>query len=280
MNQYTEPLSDDEEDEGNRHIATTNHEAAWADIDPEAAAEARAFREAQSKLQKGPGGQSDQSHLNAAMPPAPSAPRELFMKLTPANLSKLVQSRYEMDRDTGLNEPRQEQQDGASPRPDRNGNGSGISLVPGRVEYVSSFRASAGKKIAVPVRVEPKVFYANERTSACRLSSLFRATTDRELRSQRSPGSSSRWSCRRSASASSRIRTRTVSFQSCEALPTQARSDSWDPACRRHCARGCGNFHRRRSSRTSLHRRHVLVARAVYPVRLGLLSYSARSGNI
>lgn len=154
--QYTEPVSDDEEDEGNRHIATTSHEAAWADIDPQAAAEARAFREAQSKIQKGPGGQSDQSHLTAA---APSAPKELFMKLTPANLSKLVQSRYELERDTGLNENQDSRANNG------NASGSGISLVPGRVEYVSSFRAQEGKKIAVPVRVEPKVFYANERTS-------------------------------------------------------------------------------------------------------------------
>ncbi|GAA5972247.1 hypothetical protein JCM8115_006540 [Rhodotorula mucilaginosa] len=154
--QYTEPVSDDEEDEGNRHIATTSHEAAWADVDPQAAAEARAFREAQSKMQKGPGGQPDQSHLTAAVP---SAPKELFMKLTPANLSKLVQSRYELERDTGLNESQDSRANNG------NASGSGISLVPGRVEYVSSFRAQEGKKIAVPVRVEPKVFYANERTT-------------------------------------------------------------------------------------------------------------------
>lgn len=54
---------------------------------------------------------------------------------------------------------------------DATGNPSGISLVPGRVEYVSSFRAQQGKKIAVPIRVEPKVFYANERTGASRLAS-------------------------------------------------------------------------------------------------------------
>ncbi|GAA5985004.1 hypothetical protein JCM10908_002485 [Rhodotorula pacifica] len=154
--QYTEPVSDDEEDEGNRHIATTSHEAAWADVDPQAAAEARAFREAQSKIHKGPGGQQEQSHLTAA---APSAPKELFMKLTPANLSKLVQSRYELERDTGLNEAQTSRTNGSA------GGASGISLVPGRVEYVSSFRAQEGKKIAVPVRVEPKVFYANERTT-------------------------------------------------------------------------------------------------------------------
>jgi hypothetical protein len=118
--QYTEPVSDDEEDEGNRHIATTSHEAAWADVDPQAAAEARAFREAQSKMQKGPGGQPDQSHLTAAVP---SAPKELFMKLTPANLSKLVQSRYELERDTGLNES----QDSRA----NNGNASGLGHFAG-----------------------------------------------------------------------------------------------------------------------------------------------------
>lgn len=51
-------------------------------------------------------------------------------------------------------------------------NPSGISLRPGRVEYVSSFRAQAGKRIAIPVRVEPKVFFANERTSESLLVSL------------------------------------------------------------------------------------------------------------
>lgn len=42
--------------------------------------------------------------------------------------------------------------------------GSTFSTRP-RLEYVSSFRAQAGKRVAIPVRVEPKVFFANERTS-------------------------------------------------------------------------------------------------------------------
>jgi hypothetical protein len=203
--QYTEPVSDDEEDEGNRHIATTSHEAAWADVDPQAAAEARAFREAQSKMQKGPGGQPDQSHLTAAVP---SAPKELFMKLTPANLSKLVQSRYELERDTGLNESQDSRANNG------NASGSGISLVPGRVEYVSSFRAQEGKKIAVPVRVEPKVFYANERTSGSPVPTLSCEQTPRAdfaRRAQLWHGSSSRLSYRQSESASSPTRIRMVS---------------------------------------------------------------------
>lgn len=223
--QYTEPVSDDEDDEGNRHFATTSDEAGWADVDPQAAAEAKAFRDAQAKLEVGPAGQQDRSHLTAALPKAP------FPKLTPQNLSKLVESRYTLDRDRGLNERSGSgsggraassggegaagaARGGAGGEPQ--GNGSGISLTPGRVEYVSSFRAQQGKKIAIPVRVEPKVFYANERTSAS--ASLFpsrprRSTDPFSLflaRSQRSPGSSSRSSSLRSASASSPSRTRTV----------------------------------------------------------------------
>lgn len=169
--QYTEPVSDDEEDEGNRHIGATADEAGWADLDPQAAAEAKAYREAQSKVAKGPGGRSEQSHLVAA-PPKPPKSNEFFPKLTPANLSKLLDSRYELERDRGLNqqgpstEAREEAE--ATGAAEATGNPSGLSLVPGRVEYVSSFRAGQGKKIAVPVRVEPKVFYANERTSAFR----------------------------------------------------------------------------------------------------------------
>ncbi|GAA6007208.1 hypothetical protein JCM10207_001546 [Rhodosporidiobolus poonsookiae] len=165
--EYTEPVSDDEEDEGNRMVAATNDEAAWADLDPQAAAEARAFREGQSKLKQGPAGQNAQSHLTSA---PPSKPREMFPKLTPANLSKLLGSSYELDRDRGLNEGASGSnsaatQAAATGAADATGNPSGISLVPGRIEYVSSFRALEGKKIAVPVRVEPKVFYANERTT-------------------------------------------------------------------------------------------------------------------
>lgn len=90
--------------------------------------------------------------------------QEIFPKLTPANLSKLLDSKYETERDRGLNEAAAEGQDTLNP--------SGISLRPGRIEYVSSFRAQAGKRIAIPVRVEPKVFYANERTSEFRASML------------------------------------------------------------------------------------------------------------
>ncbi|BGP42486.1 vacuolar transporter chaperone [Rhodotorula kratochvilovae] len=178
--QYTEPVSDDEDDEGNRHFAATSDEAGWADLDPQAAAEAKAYRDAQAKLKAGPGGQQDRSHLTAAIPkPPPHKQHDVFPKLTPQNLSKLIDSRYTLDRDRGLNErarpaaaqQQSDEQDESAREAEATGataatgNPSGISLTPGRVEYVSSFRAGPGKKIAIPVRVEPKVFYANERTT-------------------------------------------------------------------------------------------------------------------
>jgi hypothetical protein len=89
--------------------------------------------------------------------------KEIFPKLTPANLVKLLESRYDREGDRPLNESGE-----ADP------NASGFSVRPGRTEYVSSFRATEGKRIAIPVRVEPKVFYANERTSESFSLSLFR----------------------------------------------------------------------------------------------------------
>ncbi|GAA5938890.1 hypothetical protein JCM1841_000843 [Sporobolomyces salmonicolor] len=161
--QYTEPVSDDEDADDDRLVATTNDEAGWADLPPDAAAEAKKYRDEQAKLRIGPAGHSARSHLQAAR--AAPKQRELFPKLTPANLSKLLESRYETDRHRGLNERQAPSNAAVTGASDATGNPSGISLRPGRIEYVSSFRAGEGKKIAIPVRVEPKVFYANERTT-------------------------------------------------------------------------------------------------------------------
>ncbi|GAA5949801.1 hypothetical protein JCM21900_004204 [Sporobolomyces salmonicolor] len=161
--QYTEPVSDDEDADDDRLVATTNDEAGWADLPPDAAAEAKKYRDEQAKLRTGPAGHSARSRLQAAR--AAPKQRELFPKLTPANLSKLLESRYETDGHRGLNTRRSPSNAAVTGASDATGNPSGISLRPGRIEYVSSFRAGEGKKIAIPVRVEPKVFYANERTT-------------------------------------------------------------------------------------------------------------------
>lgn len=154
-------MSDDEDDgDDNRHQAVATDEAGWADLPPQAAAEAKAFRDENA------GKQSDErlaatTSTNTTANGKQGKLQEIFPKLTPANLSKLLDSKYELERERGLNERRG--QDGEEGGPEANP--SGVSLRPGRVEYVSSFRAQPGKRIAIPVRVEPKVFFANERTS-------------------------------------------------------------------------------------------------------------------
>lgn len=140
---YTEPVSDDEDTNEDRLLAIANDEAGWADLPLAAVKEAKAFREA--KARKG----EDTPTMRKV-----SKAQEVFTKLTPANLSKLLNNRSEAL--TGTREGEEEGEEGV--------NESVISLRTGRVEYVSNFRAEMGKKVAIPVRVEPKVFFANERT--------------------------------------------------------------------------------------------------------------------
>ncbi|GAA5857609.1 hypothetical protein JCM5353_001399, partial [Sporobolomyces roseus] len=152
--QYTEPVSDDEDADDDRFVGTAVDEAAWAQLPPEAAAEAKAHREELAKSVKATISQQGGATNGDNNGNLVKQTKEMFPKLTPANLVKLLESRYDREGDRGLNESGE-----ADP------NASGFSVRPGRTEYVSSFRAQQGKRIAIPVRVEPKVFYANERTT-------------------------------------------------------------------------------------------------------------------
>ena len=155
LEHYTEPVSDDEDNDGDRHHAIAKDEAGWADLPAQAAAEAKAFRD------------ENAGKVDAPRPTKGYTPKEMFPKLTPANLTKLLDSKFSGDSDRELNT-------GTGKNPTDGNNASAISLAGGRVEYVSSFRAPTGKRVAIPVRVEPKVFFANERTSpfACIACSL------------------------------------------------------------------------------------------------------------
>jgi hypothetical protein len=148
--EYTEPLSDEESNDGDRLAAVATDEAGWANLPPHAAAEAKAFRDSEAR----------NASTTPAKPVGKPQQQEIFTKLTPANLYKLLNSRYDQDRDRDLNTG-----SAATPVGEEEANASGISVRTGRVEYVSSFRAAAGKRLAIPVRIEPKVFFANERTS-------------------------------------------------------------------------------------------------------------------
>lgn len=134
--------------DSDRLAAVATDEAGWADLPAQIAAEAKAFRD-------DPANKAPSPKLRTV-----KAAQEMFTKLTPANLSKLLNSRLERDGDRELNTGT-----GEAPVGEGEANASGISLRQGRVEYVSSFRAQQGKRMAVPVRVEPKVYFANERTS-------------------------------------------------------------------------------------------------------------------
>jgi hypothetical protein len=138
-------------EEDDRHHSIAKDEAGWADLPPSAIAEAKAFRD---KTAAAGGYQSTASKSNANG--SESKQQEIFPKLTPAKLSEMLDSKLILERER-REHPSSSQGDEA--------NESGVQLLPGRVEYVSSFRAQTGKRIAVPVRVEPKVYYANERTS-------------------------------------------------------------------------------------------------------------------
>jgi uncharacterized membrane protein YidH (DUF202 family) len=88
-----------------------------------------------------------------------------FSKLAPANLKNIFRGRYSRDEPEQTAEEEEDERarralegrDEEEPR----GSGSG---PPANVEYVSTFRAPVGTKISIPVRVEPKVYFANERT--------------------------------------------------------------------------------------------------------------------
>lgn len=160
---YTEPVSDDEEDgDDNRHQAIAKDEASWTNLPKGAADEAKAFRNsnaAAASASAGPSGTTNKKVI------------EIFTKLTPSNLKRLLNSKYTSSKDAGLNS--HADQEGLEAADE-----SGFSLKPGRIEYVSSFRAQPGKRIAIPVRIEPKVFFANERTSQYSLLAYFRAFTN------------------------------------------------------------------------------------------------------
>ena len=134
---YTEPLSDDEEDDGDHFQSVTQDEAGWANLPPQAAAEAAAIRQRNAQ-------QASEPEPSQAKRRGKTAP-EVFTKLTRANLARLINTRYGRDEE-------------------QNENASNMTVRPGRLEYVSSYRAEPGKRIAIPVRIEPKVYFANERT--------------------------------------------------------------------------------------------------------------------
>ncbi|CAO1628988.1 unnamed protein product [Sympodiomycopsis kandeliae] len=95
--------------------------------------------------------------------------KNYFSKLAPSNVKRLFRSKYSRDRAPDEDDDEDEDEEDARARralmgrdeEEPRGSGSG---PPSNVEYVTNFRAPAGKQVSIPVRVEPKVYFANERT--------------------------------------------------------------------------------------------------------------------
>lgn len=98
--------------------------------------------------------------------------KNYFTKLAPSNIRRLFRSKYSRDGtgsragdddDEEDDEEHERIRRALMGRDEEEPRGSGSGPPPG-VEYVTSFRAPAGTKVSIPVRIEPKVYFANERT--------------------------------------------------------------------------------------------------------------------
>lgn len=181
---YTEPLSEGEEDEEVAiHIARNENKITG--LDPDAAAAAISHREfflkqkAEEDERKKKIGQTkpvtsrDGDHTDEedgrtpflrtkrASMPTGERPRNLSIyPLTPSSqFDKNFKSKLNRDNNEGVARPQtrtEEQENGNTPGP--------ASSHQNEIEYVREWRAQGGKRIAVPVRIEPKVYFAAERT--------------------------------------------------------------------------------------------------------------------
>lgn len=102
--------------------------------------------------------------------------RSYFAKLTPKNLQRLFQTKgrsHEEDEGAEEDEEDDSVRRALEGRDEEEPRGTGSGPPPG-VEYVTEFHAQPGKKVSVPIRIEPKVYFANERTFLVSSRFLFR----------------------------------------------------------------------------------------------------------
>ncbi|CAE6443403.1 unnamed protein product [Rhizoctonia solani] len=175
---YTEPVSEGEEDEM-RDFGVAQDEVSFARVDAKAAAEAIKERQAELErqkledLQKGKKSGSEGRLTSAPEPEladdeedertpflrrrrsSQPAERPKGLSIDPLAPSKSFDKNFKsaLKRQTGDIPEGDEQEELAEETERRE-----------ETEYVRHFVAQPGKKIAVPVRVEPKVYFANERT--------------------------------------------------------------------------------------------------------------------
>lgn len=194
-NHYTEPVSEGEEDEA-MAIALPMSENTAARVPLAAALEAIAWRERQRQEQEvevvkqrnegrlnGAGGLEDEQETHEGIPfrkrgtPKsqesnkgtkvlsidPLAPSVEFDRRFKKKLGRHGRGSRSISRDPSA-ERREEEEEGAAFAEGSSRNQGGEMI------YTNAFSAQAGKRIAVPVRVEPKVFFAQERTFLVRFN--------------------------------------------------------------------------------------------------------------
>ena len=169
---YAEPLSEGEGDE-DLDVAPARDEGARIGLANAQAADAIAFREKQLKERAQPPGPSRALSTECLpvvpAPPTTPAPRTPLrmrtLSIDPLVPSSTFDERFQ-DRLRAVNNAREEDEaNGAQSSPRDNENGDDRVLT-------RDWHAPSGKRIAIPVRVEPKVFFASERTFLVRVQFL------------------------------------------------------------------------------------------------------------
>lgn len=166
---YVEPLSEGEGDE-DMDMAPARDEGARIGLGNGQAADAIAFREKQLKERAQPPGPSRARSIDVlpvvpAPPttPAPRTPsRSRTLSIDPLVPSSAFDERFK-DRLRAVNRA-QEEEDANAAQTSPEGNEAGDDRI-----LTREWHAPSGKRIAIPVRVEPKVYFAAERTFLVRV---------------------------------------------------------------------------------------------------------------
>lgn len=259
---YTEPLSEDEDDgvhhddddededddsgagspsarqgrRGDPMSRIANDEAGAAGLPAEAQSaleDAKAHRERMRAQHESSKQSLDPSSAAGASSGALQSAKNGLAELTPKNLKKMLAQKYEQEEQQGR--AGESSRNGASGGPPKQDQGPGAPVDAQNTEYVDGFTYS-GKRIAVPIRVEPKVNFALERTLLVRILAPHWTEEDwTDVRAHR-PGSSSPSSSARLESASS---TSPASTTISASLP-QSHSPS-SPSPRSRTAEACSS---------------------------------------
>ena len=159
---YTEPLSDDEDDSeaGDPMSKPANDEIGVAGLPADAhaqAEDAKAFREKNASASQ----YLDPNTASSVAVSDATATGADYPKLTPKNLKKMLAQKYHQSAGEGEEQPDVDlNRTDSTPKQDQ---GPSAPLDTNTTEFIDNFTYS-GKRIAVPVRVEPKVNFALERT--------------------------------------------------------------------------------------------------------------------